>query len=207
MACNDLHRRGRAVIGYNLDVRTADGDMNTFVVRPQRGGPHPGVIMLMDASGVRESLRDIARWIATSGYAVFRPNLYYRLDRHFVAGPLHSHPDAEPNMARVIRYRSSIGHAAVIRDVGVLLDRIAANPIARQGSAGVFGYCMSGGYVVTATASHADRLACGASFYGTRLMEQRPDAPRRRLGEAGAELNFAFAEVDSDAPLDQVAVF
>jgi dienelactone hydrolase len=125
------------VIEYNLDVRTADGDMNTFVVRPQRGGPHPGVVTLIDAAGVRESWRDIAR----------------------------------------------------------------------RGRAGVFGYCMSGGYVVTATASHADRLACGASFYGTRLMEQRPDAPRRRLGEAGAELNFAFAEVDSDAPLDQVAVF
>lgn len=198
---------GRAVIEYTVDIPTADGAMNTFIVHPQRGGPHPAVIMLMDAAGVRESLRDIARRLATSGYAVFLPNLYYRMARDFEAGPLHSHPDAEANMARWMRYRSGIGHPEVSRDVGALLDHIDADPIARRGKAGVIGYCMSGAYVVTSAANHAERIACGASFYGTRLMEDRPDAPWRRLGEIRAELYFAFAEIDSYVPLNQVDAF
>ncbi|MCW5747405.1 MAG: dienelactone hydrolase family protein [Alphaproteobacteria bacterium] len=195
------------MIEYEVDIRTADGEMDTFIVRPQRGLPHPAIVMLMDAAGVRESVRDIARRIATSGYAVFLPNLYYRIARGFVAGPLHSHPDAEPNMQRVMQHRSSVGHAEVIRDVGTLLRHIEANPIARRGKIGTVGYCMSGAYVVTTAASHAGRIACGASFYGTRLMEDRPDAPWRRLGEVRAELYFAFAETDFYVPLAEVEAF
>jgi carboxymethylenebutenolidase len=195
------------LIEYDLDVKTADGLMKTFIARPQHGGPHPPIIMLMDAAGVRESLRDIARRIATSGYAVFLPNLYYRRDRDFVAGPLHSHPDAEKNMTRMMQFRTSIGHAEVIRDTGALLDHIAADPVARLGKVGTVGYCMSGAYVVTTAASWPDRIACGASYYGTRMMEDHPQAPWRRLGEVRAEIYFAFAEIDSYVPLEQVEAF
>ena len=69
-----------------LDIATQDGAMNTWTVRPDDGGPLPVVLMLMDAPGVREGLREICRRIAQSGYYVLLPNLYYRTTREFVLG-------------------------------------------------------------------------------------------------------------------------
>ena len=50
-----------------LDIATKDGAMETFFCHPERGGPHPAVFLLMDAPGVREELRDMARRLATTG--------------------------------------------------------------------------------------------------------------------------------------------
>lgn len=195
------------MIESDIDITTADGVMNTFRVRPQQDVPYPAVIMLMDAAGVRAALRDIARRIAAAGYVVFVPNLYYRTSRDFVAGPLHDHPDVEKNKAEMTRHRTAIGHPEVTRDIGALLDHIETDSSVRPGKVGTVGYCMSGAYVVTTAASWPDRIACGASFYGTRMMADHPQAPWRRLGEIEAELYFAFAELDSYVPLEQVAAF
>ena len=37
--------------------------MDTFVCHPDEGGPIPTVVMYMDAPGIREELRDMARRI------------------------------------------------------------------------------------------------------------------------------------------------
>jgi len=70
-----------------LDINTKAGAMQTFVCRPERGGPFPAVFMLMDAPGIREELRDMARRLATVGYYVLLPNLYYRAGRDTIYGP------------------------------------------------------------------------------------------------------------------------
>ena len=62
-------------------IKTSDGDMDMFVCHPEEGGPHPAVVFYMDAPGIREELRDMARRIATVGYYVALPNLYYRRGR------------------------------------------------------------------------------------------------------------------------------
>jgi carboxymethylenebutenolidase len=64
-----------------LDIQTRDGAMNTFITRPDGEGPFPVVMFLMDAPGKREELHDMARRIATVGYYVMLPNLYYRTAR------------------------------------------------------------------------------------------------------------------------------
>lgn len=60
------------------EIVTRDGEMTTFLCHPDRGGPFPTVLLLMDAMGMRDELRDMARRIATGGYYVLLPNLYYR---------------------------------------------------------------------------------------------------------------------------------
>ena len=61
--------------------------METFICHPERGGPHPAVFLLMDAPGIREELRDMARRLGTVGYYVLLPNLYYRAGRDTIYGP------------------------------------------------------------------------------------------------------------------------
>ena len=59
-----------------IDLKTRSGAMETFICHPDRGGPHPAVLMLMDAPGIREELYDMARRLGTVGYYVMVPNLY-----------------------------------------------------------------------------------------------------------------------------------
>ena len=60
------------MIERDLDLPTADGAMNTFVVHPDEGGPFPVVLFYMDAPGKREELHDMARRIG-SGRLLRRP--------------------------------------------------------------------------------------------------------------------------------------
>src|ERR1700754_3773489 len=66
------------MIERQIDIPTKDGLTQTFIVHPDRGGPHPVILFLMDAPAIREELRDMARRFASSGYYVMLPNLYYR---------------------------------------------------------------------------------------------------------------------------------
>src|SRR5205085_11896975 len=59
-------------------ITTADGTVDAFLVRPAGDGPFPGVLMFMDAFGLRPRLQEMATRIADRGYAVLAPNLLYR---------------------------------------------------------------------------------------------------------------------------------
>ena len=66
------------MIEREITVTTPEGDMPTFLFHPDGDGPHPVVLYLMDAPGIRGALRDMARRLASAGYYVMLPNLYYR---------------------------------------------------------------------------------------------------------------------------------
>src|SRR5262249_58717968 len=92
-----------------LDITTKAGAMETFVCRPERGGPFPPVFMLMDAPGIREELRDMARRLATVGYYVLLPNLYYRAGRDTTYGPdVLTEGTAERERMRAVRTKMTI---------------------------------------------------------------------------------------------------
>src|ERR1700676_4213237 len=82
-----VNRRGIPMIEATFDIATTDGAMETFICHPERGGPFPAVFLLMDAPGIREELRDMARRLGTVGYYVVLPNLYYRAGRDTKYGP------------------------------------------------------------------------------------------------------------------------
>ena len=66
------------MIEQTVDIPTKDGKTTTFIVHPDRGGPFPVILFYMDAPAIREELRDMSRRLASSGYYVVLPNMYYR---------------------------------------------------------------------------------------------------------------------------------
>ena len=64
-----------------VDIQTKDGICDTFTVRPDENGPFPAIIIYMDAPAIREELRDMARRLASMGYFVLLPNLFYRVGK------------------------------------------------------------------------------------------------------------------------------
>jgi len=186
------------------DIATPDGAMETFCVRPERDGPHPGVLMLMDAPGIREELYDMARRLAATGYSVLLPNLYYRAGRDTKYGPdVLVKESAEWTAMRAIRTRMTI--PPVMSDVAAMLRHIDSTGIARAGPVGVHGYCMSGPYALAAAARFPDRVAAAASFYGTWIVSDAEESPHATLGQCKGELYISCAEHDDLAPPDMVA--
>ncbi|HTQ34072.1 MAG TPA: dienelactone hydrolase family protein, partial [Stellaceae bacterium] len=144
-----------------IDIATKDGAMETFITHPERGGPHPPVFLMMDAPGVREELRMMARRLATVGYYVLLPNLYYRAGRDTKYGPdVLTHGSADHTRMRAVRTKMTI--PPVMADVATLLEFAAADPAANGGPAGIHGYCMSGPYALAAAARYPDRIAAAA---------------------------------------------
>src|SRR5471032_1587164 len=86
-SCAERKAGGTAMKEQIVDIRTRDGTMETFICCPERPGTYPAILFLMDAPGIREELYDMARRLATSGYYVMLPNLYYRAGRDTKYGP------------------------------------------------------------------------------------------------------------------------
>jgi carboxymethylenebutenolidase len=187
-----------------LDIPTRDGAMETFIVRPERDGSHPAVLMLMDAPGIREELHDMARRLASVGYYVVLPNLYYRAGRDSKFGPgVLRKDDPERDRMRAIRTKMTI--PPVMLDVADMLAFLDTQAEVEPGPVGVHGYCMSGPYALAAAARFPGRIAAAASFYGTWLISDAEESPHLTLGRGHAELYISCAEHDELAPLPMVA--
>jgi len=191
------------MIEETLDITTKDGAMETFVVRPERNGPFPAIFILMDAPGIREELRDMARRLATVGYYVLLPNLYYRAGRDTIFGPdALTEGSAERARMRAVRTRMTI--PPVMEDVGTMIAYVDKQKEVKTGPVGTHGYCMSGPYALAAAARYPDRVAAAASFYGTWLISDAVESPHLNLGKAKGELYIGCAEHDDLAPLPMV---
>lgn len=184
------------MIEEHIDIQTKDGAMNTFITRPDQGGPFPVIAFLMDAPGKREELHDMARRIATVGYYVMLPNLYYRDVREFVVGP-----DTREVM---FGYMNSLSNDMICDDAGSLLEHAAQEPDASDGPVGTLGYCMSGPFSFAAAAAYPDRIKAAASLYGVRLCVDTESSPHLRAAQVKGELYFACAETDDWAPPEMV---
>jgi len=188
------------MIDRQIDIPTKDGHTTTFISHPERDGPHPVILFYMDAPGIREELRDMARRLATSGYYVMLPNLYYRLDV-MELGPLPADPEA-PERKRMFGFMNSINIPLVMEDTTALLAYADGQSAARTDIVGAVGYCMSGRYAINAATHFPGRVKAAASIYGTRLATDQPDSPHLAASKTKAELYFGCAETDIYAPTE-----
>ena len=182
----------------NVDIPTRDGRMACFVVHPDEGAPLPVVVIYMDAFGIREELRDMARRFATVGHYVLLPNLFYR----------DGGPSFDP--ARVIEgnydprmtgLNAALTMDMTVSDTAALLDFAGSDPAAAP-SAATVGYCMGGRHALAAAAAHPRRIRAMASLHGGQLVTQGPDSPHARIAQLQCEAYFGWADNDPVAPAE-----
>lgn len=190
------------MIDKQIEIPTRDGHTTTFISHPERNGPFPVILFYMDAPAIREELRDMARRLATSGYYVMLPNLYYR-SGVMELGPVPPDPDA-PERKRMFELMASIDIPKVMDDTRALFAYAETDKAANTTIVGAVGYCMSGRYAINTATHFPDRVKAAASIYGTHLVTDRPDSPHIASRKTEAELYFACAETDIYAPMETV---
>ena len=190
------------MIERQMEIVTPDGRMNTFICHPERDAPHPVIIIFMDAPGIREELRDMARRLGTVGYYVMLPNLYYRANVEELGSVV-----GEANLTtrqRALQLMATINIPMVMQDVDALLAFTAQDKAASRGPMGCVGYCMSGQYAINAAVRHPQRIRAAASMYGVALVSDKPDSPHLAPQRTDARLYFGCAEKDQYAPPEMI---
>jgi carboxymethylenebutenolidase len=190
-------------------VHTADGDMTTFVVRPDGDGPFPVAVVFMDGVGYREQVKENARRFAAGGYYCVAPDLYYRsgpklsFDMSRLATDGFTGPEAD----RLRKVASNVTPANAEADTKAMLAAIASDPAARPGPKVCVGYCMGARLSLHAASTPAGEFVAAAVIHPGALITDKPDSPHHDLATVQGELFVAFAETDRSVTPELVDQF
>jgi carboxymethylenebutenolidase len=192
-----------------IEIQTADGICDAFVATPDESGTIPAVLLNMDGFGVRPYLKQMAERLASQGYYVLLPNLFYRVRRapvlsvKFPVTP-ETQPEARKELMAVYpTYKPELG----MRDAKAFLDFLAHEKQVRPGPVGIAGYCMGGGLAIRTAAAFPNRVAAVASFHAGGLVSPAPDSPHLLLSRIQAELYVAHADRDANMTAEQIEMF
>ncbi|MCZ6533161.1 MAG: dienelactone hydrolase family protein [SAR324 cluster bacterium] len=184
----------------HVEIETADGKMDTFITHPDGQGPYAGVILYMDAPGIREELYDFARRVGTVGYYCMVPDLYYRGGRIRYDRSTMTPGQREDMTARW----HAISNAMVMDDTRGMLRFLDGGEPVLPGPKGSIGYCMSGQYVLTAAGVFPEVFQATATLHGVRHITDQEDSPHLLAPKFRGEMYCGFAETDAHVPLEQV---
>lgn len=162
-----------------LPIETPDGSCPTHVYHPDGDGPWPGVIVYMDAIGMRPAMMEIAERIARAGYYVLLPDVFYRVSFDPTRWGVNIFRDPKGRAELMNRVMPSASPANVMRDTQALLTHLAGEPRVSRDGIGVTGYCMGGRLSLYAAGTFGARVAAAASYHAGRLATDAPDSPHR----------------------------
>jgi carboxymethylenebutenolidase len=186
------------MIERQVDVTTPEGEMTTFVFHPEHDGPHPVVLYLMDAPSIRPALKDMASRLATAGYYVLLPYLFYR------GGPFREFDMSDEDMHARQELMGTVTPTNIVSDAAALLALADGDDAARDGVVGAVGFCMSGGLTIALARAMPERVAAAASIHGAWLVRATPDSPHLDLDSLRAEVHLAWCDEDPTAPAEDL---
>lgn len=188
-----------------IDVQTPDGVADCYLTSPDGDGRHPAVLLMIDAIGLRPRIEEMADRIASHGYLVLAPNVFYRAGR----APIWETPNLFDEESRgrffeqVAPLMGSLTPELVARDGGAYLDRLAQ---LADGPVGITGYCFGGRLGWTIAAAHPDRVAALGGFHTGRMVTADADSPHLLAPKVRAEVYWGHADNDQSMTPDDIAM-
>jgi len=185
-----------------IEIGTRDGQCRSFVYRPRGTGPWPAVLVYMDGLAIRPAMLELGERLATYGYYVLLPDLFYRSGPYEPMNPREVFSDPEKRRILMEKFFAPATPANVMSDTRAFLDYLAAQPDVKPGAIGTTGYCMGGALSLTAAGTYPQRVAAAASYHGGRLATDAPDSPHRLAPQMKARIYVAGAVEDQSFPDD-----
>jgi carboxymethylenebutenolidase len=184
------------ILAGDLAYTGAGGDrVDAYLAHPVAPGPHPAMIVIHEAGGLGEHIRDVVNRFANIGYVTLGPDLYTR-----EGGP----PDTSDMQALMARL-FSIPDARVLGDLAGAADHLRGREDV-SGQVGCIGFCMGGRYTLL-FATAGDRLDAAVDCWGgfvdkatpeERSTPERPTPPMELLAQLSCPLMAAIGAEDQN---------
>ena len=201
-AATAVTTEAQQVVEKNVEIKTPDGVCDATFIHPATGA-HPAVIIWPDAFGLRQSMRDMGKRLASeNGYSVLVVNPYYRVAKGVVY-PNASTVDFAAERGKLGPLMGSINAAGTVeKDAPAFVAWLDSQPqVDKAKKIGTQGYCMGGALVVRTAAVVPDRIGAGASFHGGGLVTTAPTSPHLLAPKIKARMYFGVAaNDDAQAP-------
>ena len=187
-----------------IALKTDDGDARAFVFKPNEGkGAWPGVIFFMDAPAIRPALFTMCERLASHGYYVLLPDMFWRAGPYEPINLKEVMKDEETRRAVFGKFMASTDPEKSTRDTGAFLDWLSKQPQVKGDKVGCTGYCMGGGLALRAAGAYPDHIVAAAAFHGGRLATDAPDSPHLLAPKMKAKVYVAGADEDAGFLPDQ----
>lgn len=145
-----------AINTSTVKIKAPDGEMAAFLARPDGDGKYPTVLVIMEAFGLNEHIKDVARRLAAEGYVALAPDVYYRQPNAVVG---------YDQLPEAIRLMTLLRDDQIVADVSAAVSYLQGQPFVRADRIGVTGFCM-GGRISFLSAATIPALKAAAPFYG-----------------------------------------
>jgi carboxymethylenebutenolidase len=164
------------------------GGMPALLARPE-GGPRPAVLVIQEAFGLNNHIKDVTRRIAAEGYVALAPDLYWRGGKGRAV--------AYEDLGEAIRIMQTLKDPEVVADVGSAIAYLEKQSFVRGDRIGITGFCMGGRVSYLVACELADKIRAAAPFYGGGI-------PIEKTAKLKAPVLAFFGEQDGFIPLEFV---
>lgn len=193
-------------MGY-ISVETADGPAEAYLASAGEGAA-PGVILYMDALGLRPQIAEMCERIAGWGYTVLAPNVFHREGSVAELAPRADMRTSEGRDEVIAAAKPRIGRLdtdRAERDVDAYVRALRSLAEVRDGRVATVGFCMGARLALRTAGRHPDSVALAAGFHGGGLVTSDSDSPHLAIASARAALLFGHADNDPGMTPDNAA--
>ena len=138
-----------------VKVKTKDGEMPAYRAMPDKGGPFPTVLVIHEAWGVHEHVKDICRRLAKAGYYAIASEYYAR----------QGNAGAAKDMDEIRKIMASVPTEQVMSDLDATVAYAKASGKADTAKLAVTGFCW-GGFATWMYSAHNPGLKAAVAWYG-----------------------------------------
>jgi carboxymethylenebutenolidase len=178
-----------------IRLRTSDGEMKCHQASPRGAGKFPAVLVIMEAFGLNDHIKDVTERIAAEGYVAIAPDLYYRESPNVVG---------YDQLQEAIELMQKLDDDNVMADLQRVIAHLKAQTFVNGDRMGMTGFCMGGRLTFLAACRLPGDIKAAVTFYGGGIADDSPRAPLSFAGELQAAMLCFFGEQDPYIPLSQV---
>ena len=178
-----------------IRLRTSDGEMKCHQAQPRGQGKFPAVMVIMEAFGLNDHIKDVTERIAAEGYVTIAPDLYYRESPNVVG---------YDQLQEAIGLMQRLDAEKVVVDLQSIIAHLKSQNFVNGDRIGITGFCMGGTIAFVAACKFPTEIKAAVPFYGGSIADDSPTAPLSAAGHLQAPILCFFGEKDPYISLSQV---
>ncbi len=188
---------------HDVTITTTDGECAASLHVPDGDGPWPGVLLYPDAGGYRPTFRTMGDELASSGFVVLVPDIYYRSGGYEPFDMTTAFSD-EDELGRLLALIGDLTSERYLADAETFVTYLQERDDVVDGPVGTTGYCLGGRLSLHVAGHLGERVGAAASFHGGRLaVEGDPDSPHLVATQVRSEVYVGAARDDGSFDAEQ----